>query len=226
MGQPDVPFLSDAPGTLSVPSATDSYTSASVAWSAPADNGGFPVTGYTVTANDLSNSAHGGQTASATAATTSAVVTGLVPGDNYTFTVTPTSPLGSGLAATSATVAALASISQIKQSLAKLEHPKAKGGLKTIRKRGLTQSYAALEPGKVSVRWYYLTRKHRRKLKTLVASATGTAVSAQTIQLHIHLNAAGKRLAKAHKRLRITELLSFTPTAGATVSVSRSLIVP
>jgi hypothetical protein len=225
MGQPDVPFVSDAPGAFAPPAATDSYTSASVSWSAPADAGGFPIGGYTVTANDLSNTARGGQVSTAAAGTTSATLNGLTPGDDYTFTVVPESVLGNGLTATSGTVAALASVSQIDQSLAALEHPKAKGGLKTIRKHGLFQSYAALEPGTVTARWYHLTRKHHRRIKTLIASASASAGSAQTIQLQIRLNAAGKRLAKAHRKLKITELLTFTPSGGTPVSLTKSLVL-
>jgi hypothetical protein len=196
-----------------------------VAWSAPSDNGGLPLTGYDVTADNLTAGTLVGSPMPVSATTTSATISGLVPGDDYTFTVTPTSLLGNGLGATSTTVAALASVSQIKQSLAKLEHPKTKGGLKTIRKRGLKQSYVALEPGRAAVRWYHLSRKHRRKIKTLIASSAGTAGSAQTIQLHIKLNAAGRRLAKTHKHLRITELLSFTPTGGSTITVTKAVVL-
>jgi hypothetical protein len=226
MGQPQVPFLFDAPGSIPAPSASDAYTSATVSWSAPADDGGLPLTGYSVTASDLTDTARGGQSASAAGAATSAAISGLVPGDSYSFTVTPMSLLGDGLGATSGTIAALASVTQVEQSLAKLEHPKGKGALKTIRKHGLIQSYAALEPGRVSERWYYVTRKHRRRIKTLIASAAGTATSAQTIRVEVRLNARGKRLARTHRTLRVTEILDFTPSGGAVVSVSKSLIAP
>ncbi len=66
-------------------------TSASVSWTAPADNGGRPVTGYTVTASP------GGRTCTTTGAT-SCSVTGLGNGAPYTFTVTATNAVGTGAA--------------------------------------------------------------------------------------------------------------------------------
>ncbi|MGW5433325.1 fibronectin type III domain-containing protein [Streptomyces sp. NPDC004059] len=76
-----------APAAPSAVSASPGDTQASVAWTAPSDDGGSPVTGYTVTANP------GGTTVTTTGAT-SAVVPGLKNGTAYTFTVTATSAAG------------------------------------------------------------------------------------------------------------------------------------
>ena len=62
--------------------------SATVSWSAPANNGGNTITGYTVTSS-------GGQTATTTGAT-SANVTLLTNGTSYTFTVRATNSVGPG----------------------------------------------------------------------------------------------------------------------------------
>ncbi len=63
-----------------------------VTWLAPHQNGGAPVTGYTVTA------APGG--AQCTSSTTSCTVTGLTNGTAYTFTVTATNTAGPSAAST------------------------------------------------------------------------------------------------------------------------------
>jgi len=69
-------------------------TKADVSFSPPANDGGSPVTGYTVTAKDLTNPANGGQTASG--ASSPIKVPGLTTGDTYTFTVQATSVIGTG----------------------------------------------------------------------------------------------------------------------------------
>src|SRR5207247_324570 len=58
-------------------------------WTAPAADGGSPITSYTATSS-------GGQTATVAAPATSANVTGLANGTAYTFTVVATNAVGTG----------------------------------------------------------------------------------------------------------------------------------
>src|SRR5205823_3891635 len=76
-----------APGVPTGVSAGAGDAQATVSWTAPAADGGSPITSYTVTSS-------GGQTATVT--TTSATVTGLTNGTTYTFTVVATNAVGTG----------------------------------------------------------------------------------------------------------------------------------
>jgi hypothetical protein len=78
----------DAPTGVSAGSATT--TTLSVSFSAPADNGGSAITGFTVT------SSPGGVTASG--ASSPITVTGLTASTSYTFTVTATNAIGTSVA--------------------------------------------------------------------------------------------------------------------------------
>lgn len=80
------------PDAPTIGTATAGAASASVAWTAPTNNGGSAITGYTVT------SSPGGFTAAGAAGDTSATVTGLTNGTAYTFTVVATNAVGNSVA--------------------------------------------------------------------------------------------------------------------------------
>ena len=91
-----------APGAPTAAVATRGNASASVAFTAPASNGGSAITGYTVT------SSPGNLTA--TGASSPLNVTGLTNGTSYTFTVTATNAIGTGTASTASTAVTPATV--------------------------------------------------------------------------------------------------------------------
>ena len=82
-----LPTANTAPGAPTGVRATPGNALAVVAWTAPASNGGSPITRYTVTASP------GGKSITTTGATT-ATMTGLSNGTAFTFTVTATNKIG------------------------------------------------------------------------------------------------------------------------------------
>ncbi|MGA3147456.1 MAG: HD domain-containing phosphohydrolase, partial [Acidimicrobiales bacterium] len=84
------------PGAPSGVSATAGNADAVVTWTAPASDGGSPVTGYTVVAGDSTTSANGGEACSWTTGPLTCTVTGLTNGDTYSFTVWATNSVGVG----------------------------------------------------------------------------------------------------------------------------------
>lgn len=81
-----------APGAPTIGTATSGDTSASVTWTAPTDNGGSPVTGYTVTPY-IGPAA---QTPTTVGNVLSTTITGLTNGTAYTFKVAAINAVGTG----------------------------------------------------------------------------------------------------------------------------------
>src|SRR6185312_381132 len=82
------------PGAPTAVTATAGNAQAGVSWTAPADDGGSPITSYTVTA--LVGGGPTGTPVAVAAPATSAVVSGLTNGTTYTFTVHATNGIGAG----------------------------------------------------------------------------------------------------------------------------------
>ena len=105
------PLGATAPGTPTGVTAQGDSKSASVGWTAPADEGGSSITGYTVTPFDGSTAQTPVQVGGST---TAAKVTGLTNGTAYTFKVSATNAVGTSAAsAASAAVTPRASIFEL-----------------------------------------------------------------------------------------------------------------
>ncbi len=89
----------NAPGAPVIGSVSAGNAQATVAWAPPSDEGGAPISKFTVTARDATRPVNGGQTCSASgSAAPACTVTGLTNGDSYTFSVTATNVAGQGTA--------------------------------------------------------------------------------------------------------------------------------
>ncbi len=101
-GPASEPSSAVTPATVTVPAAPAGVTasagnaSATVGWSAP-ENGGSAITSYTVTPY-IGSEAQTATTITGTPPATGTTITGLTNGTTYTFTVTATNAIGSGLA--------------------------------------------------------------------------------------------------------------------------------
>jgi hypothetical protein len=87
-----------APSAPQSVSATAGATSATVSWTAPANDGLSPITGYDIDVTP------GGVTVQAAAGATSALISGLQPGLGYVFSVSAVNAIGKGTPASTGSV--------------------------------------------------------------------------------------------------------------------------
>jgi hypothetical protein len=227
-----IPFLLDGPAASTSPSASINGTSALVSWTAPTDDGGLPITGYTITATDQTAASRGGQSVTV-GAVGSATMPALTQGDTYTFTITPTSLLGNGLPVSTAAVLVpippappappappvtkvSISTTQLTASLAGLLTPTGPASRlkKLAHTHGYTFTWTPLEAGTVTVRWYARIGTRRHHHRRLIGSGTTTTTTATATAVHVTLNRTGRRIVKTdrrlHHRLHVTATVSFT----------------
>ncbi|HEY0520540.1 MAG TPA: peroxidase family protein, partial [Ilumatobacteraceae bacterium] len=88
--------LASVPDAPTVGTATPGNAQATVNWTAPANNGGSAITGYSVKVVNAATNAQVGALRPAAATATSLVVTGLTNGTSYSFQVSATNAVGSG----------------------------------------------------------------------------------------------------------------------------------
>jgi Fibronectin type III domain len=102
LSEPATLVIGSAPSAPLAVSASRANGKSTVSFQAPTDDGGAPITHYTVKATDTVIANRGGQTVSA--GSSPIEITGLTNGDAYTFSVTATNQYGTSEAATSGLV--------------------------------------------------------------------------------------------------------------------------
>jgi hypothetical protein len=109
-----VKVVTTVPGAPTIGAATPGSTTATVTWTAPATDGGSPITGYVIRTYAGTATTPAATTVTAAADATSAVVTGLTNGTAYRFDVAAVNAVGTGAAsAPSAAVTPLVSLAPV-----------------------------------------------------------------------------------------------------------------
>ena len=93
-----------------------------------------------------------------------------------------------------------------------------------LKHHGYPLSFSALTGGRVVIAWYQIPKSYvtRGARPTLVATAIAALTHAGTGTTKVTLTAAGRRLLKTSKRLKLTAEGTFTPTSRYAVVASKS----
>jgi hypothetical protein len=99
-----------------------------------------------------------------------------------------------------------------------------------VKKSSLAMPFKAPESGTAVIDWYELppgaslTKKSKVK-PVLVAAGKGSFGGAGSAQITIKLTAAGKRLLRRVKRVKLTAKGTFTPTGRASITTTRTFVL-
>ncbi len=132
----------------------------------------------------------------------------------------------------SGTPVATISSAQIAAPLGKQLVPTGKAARITalLKAGGLTMSFTALEAGTLSVQWYEVPggAKVAKKVKTkpvLVASGQASFAGAGTSKVKVRLTAAGKKLLKGAKGVKLEAKGVFAPKNASSVSATKTIVL-
>jgi hypothetical protein len=88
--------------------------------------------------------------------------------------------------------------------------------------------FTALEPGTVTIAWYYLppgARIAKRARPVLVASGRLTFSATGTAAINVKPTAQGRRLLKHVSRVKLTAKGTFTPTGATPITAARAFVL-
>jgi Phosphoesterase family len=167
-------------------------------------------------------------------------------GSDQSFTTPPNVPSGSsggssssggtsfsgGSSSSSGGGIASVSLTQVEAALAGELMPSGKAAkiAALLRSGGYVVAFKAPEAGTAVIHWYQvppgarLAKKAKPK-PVLVGAGQGTFSAAGTATIKIKLTAAGKRLLKHAKQLKLTAKSTFTPVGGAAITATRTFVL-
>ncbi len=158
-----------APAAPSNVTATKGDKSAVVSWTAPTNNGGSPITGYTIT------STPGGITKTVDGSTTTGTITGLTNGTSYTFTVAATNATGTSPASAPSNVVTPSAPAEPEPEPEPVTAPAAPtDATAKVKKRNVVLAWSAPEAGDAPTGYRVASNKGYEK--TLPAGTTKLVV--------------------------------------------------
>jgi hypothetical protein len=182
---------------------------------------------HTITATYGGDATFSGSSSSAQAVTVQAVTAEAGPPAGGQPAPTAPAAVGTGGVGVLASTTAAPSANELRASIAAQLLPSGKGAriVAVLKHGGVSQPVRALEAGSLVIAWYQVPGGARiaaaKPKPTLVASGRITFSAAGRATIKLRLSAAGRRLLGHAAKLALTAKGTFTPRAGARVSVLR-----